>query len=947
MKKILFILLVFTSINLIAQKKPLDHSVYDFWQSLGERAISKNGLFILFSVNEQEGDNVLKVQQLSGNSIEIPRAYAAQFTGDSKYVIAKIKPTFQETREAKIKKKATDDMPKDSLVILNLTDWSIVKVADIKSFKLPQDSNNWLAYLLGKTQASANNNSGKPASGTPSVAGGRRPGSAGNTSSTSSGTDEGLTLILQNFVSNKVDSIKNVSEYIFNKKGNQILLKIAANKKDSTKESVQILDLGKHQFKTIHNNYTDAKGFAWDEEGNQLSFVVTTDSAKAIQKYFELYYYKVGNEKAEKLADKNTVGVNKNWTISENGNISFSKSGKRLFFGTSIVLPPKDTSLPEVDRVQVDVWHYNDDDLQPAQLKNLIADVNRSYLATWSWDKKEVVQLANEKMRNVSITLEGDGNYFYTSTDFGKRVARQWQGFALTDVYAVNPTSGKSELIIKDFKGNIMPSYEGKYLLLADERKQQLFSFNAENKKIIRIASDISSSLFDEENDVPDDPNPYGIAKWHKADQFVYLYDRYDIWKVDPAGKEKSINITNGRKDSRQFRLVNVNTDEKVIDENSNLVLRIFDERNKYSGVAKLLMNSKSISTTLFSEPRNVGFSIQKAENADVLMYSKESYVESPNVFTIGNDITSNIKQTKWSNTNPQQQQYNWGTAELFKWKAYTGKMTEGILYKPENFDPNKKYPMISYFYERNNQTLYNYQAPSPTPSRLNISFFVSRGYIVFVPDIWYKKGYPGQAAYDYILSGTRAVVKLGFVDSTKLGLQGQSWGGYQTAQLITMTPLYAAAWAGAPVGNMFSAYGGIRWESGLNRQFQYEKTQSRIGATIWDRPDLFTLNSPIFHLKKNKTPMVIMHNDADGAVPWYQGIELFTDMRRLGQKVWLLNYNGEAHNLVERKNRKDIQIREQQFFDWLLKGEKPAKWLSDGVPAVMKGRDWGLGTDK
>jgi dipeptidyl aminopeptidase/acylaminoacyl peptidase len=222
----------------------------------------------------------------------------------------------------------------------------------------------------------------------------------------------------------------------------------------------------------------------------------------------------------------------------------------------------------------------------------------------------------------------------------------------------------------------------------------------------------------------------------------------------------------------------------------------------------------------------------------------------------------------------------------------------------------------------------------------------VSRGYVVFVPDIWYKTGYPGQSAYDYIVSGTRAVVKQGFVDSTKIGLQGQSWGGYQIAYLITQTPLYAAAWAGAPVANMFSAYGGIRWESGVNRQFQYEKTQSRIGATIWERPDLYTANSPLFHLKKVKTPLVIMANDADGAVPWYQGIEMFTAMRRLNKPVWMLNYNGEAHNLVERRNRKDIQIREQQFFDWMLKGEKPAKWLVEGVPAVMKGRDWGLSTE-
>ena len=250
---------------------------------------------------------------------------------------------------------------------------------------------------------------------------------------------------------------------------------------------------------------------------------------------------------------------------------------------------------------------------------------------------------------------------------------------------------------------------------------------------------------------------------------------------------------------------------------------------------------------------------------------------------------------------------------------------------------------MIVYFYERNNNTLYNYNAPSPTPSVLNIPFFVSRGYIVFVPDIWYKTGYPGQSAYDYIVSGTRAVVKLGYVDSTKMGLQGQSWGGYQIVYLITKTNLYAAAWAGAPVANMTSAYGGIRWGSGMNRQFQYEKSQSRIGGTLWEKPNLYIQNSALFSLPKVTTPLVIMANDADDAVPWYQGIEMFTGMRRLGKKVWMLNYNNEAHNLLERRNRKDISVREQQFFDYLLKGEKPATWISEGVPAVLKGRTWGL----
>jgi len=250
---------------------------------------------------------------------------------------------------------------------------------------------------------------------------------------------------------------------------------------------------------------------------------------------------------------------------------------------------------------------------------------------------------------------------------------------------------------------------------------------------------------------------------------------------------------------------------------------------------------------------------------------------------------------------------------------------------------------VLLYFYETHTNTLHSYIPPAPTGSRLNISFYVSRGYVVLSPDIHYTIGYPAKSCYDYVVSAANQLAKEPWIDGGRIGIQGQSWGGIQVAQLVTMTNLFRAAWAGAPVANMTSAYGGIRWESGLNRQFQYEISQSRIGATLWQRQDLYIKNSPLFSVPKITTPLVIMANDADGAVPWYQGIELFTAMRRLGKKVWMLNYNGEAHNLRERKNQKDISIRQQQYFDWLLKGERPARWLTEGVPAINKGRDLGL----
>ncbi len=974
MKKLLFVSLCILSIQVFAQKKPLDHTVYDGWQSIADRSVSNDGKYVVYAVNPQEGDGTLYVQSANGDyKKEIARGYGAVITEDSRFLICRIKSAFKDTRDAKIKKKKADDMPKDSLAIVELGKDNTLKIPRLKSFKVPDESGMWLAYLLDKSlpetakrteldSATRINNMISMADSLVHVADSirnkandikekgmsvlRRPGRDPLPTAPKTPEDpfeEGTELVLKNLATGETKSFPLVSEFYFNKKGTVLVMETTKKTNDNkVKPMVVRMDLAKNTSATIFKGFNDAKGYRMDEEGKQLAFVAERDSSsKSLQKFYKLYYYKEGADSAVLVADRNTKGVPANWTVSENANISFSKSGKRLFAGTVNILPVKDTTLPDFERVSVDVWHYNDDYIQPVQLKNLDAELRRNFAASVDPVSKQVVQLGNEKFRNLIQTKEGDGDVFYASSDFGKRIASQWQGFTFNDLYTVNPETGATELITKDFKGNITnASYSGKYLLFYDEKKPGYFVYNSTTKKINAVAKDITFSLSDEENDVPDEPNAYGVARWMEDDKYVLIYDRYDIWKVDPTGVEKSVCLTTGRKDKVEMRYVNTNPDERFIKADQKLLLKIYDEKDKTAGLALLDLAKNNTTQILFKEPISMGFAIQKAKNADVLVYTKETYVKSTDVYIhpIGGSAT------QLSHTNPQQANYNWGTAELFKWKAYTGKETEGILYKPEDFDPKKKYPMIVYFYERNNNTLYNYQAPAPTPSRLNIPFFVSRGYIVLVPDIWYKTGHPGQGAYDHILSGTRAVVKLGFVDSTKIGLQGQSWGGYQIVYLITKTNLYAAAWAGAPVANMTSAYGGVRWGSGLVRQFQYEKTQSRIGATLWEKPNLYLENSALFSLPKVKTPLVIMANDADDAVPWYQGIEMYAGMRRLGKKVWMLTYNGEAHNLVERKNRKDIQIREQQFFDYMLKGEKPSKWITDGVPAVLKGRDLGLG---
>lgn len=952
-----FFLFVFRTTTM-AQKKPLDHSVYDSWQSISESQISKDGNYIAYIVNPQQGDGNLYIQRPNGDTIiKLERGYEGAFLPNNEIYVCKIKPTYVQTRQAKIDKKKDDELPKDSLAIIRLTTGEIRKIPNIKSFKVSEKYASVVAWLTDshiKSNAKLDSvdrlrSLEKEADSLAKAADSIRMRiiqAKANGLKTLNQKEkifekktikpEGKHLHIINFFTGDSLVLSHVMDYSIAKEGSSVAAIIGASEKDSL-QKVQYIRDGK--IITVFEKAKVIKNITLDDNGDQLAFLADIDSSKnALRNFYSLYLYRNEDKGlATMVANRNSNGLLLQGQISEHSKLYFSKSGNRLFFGTSIVLPLADTSLPDFERVKVDIWNYKEDDLHSVQLYNLDRDLKKSFPALYDIKTKSLHQLISNTNERFYKTESGDDDYFYIGSDSGRRVARQWLGYTPQDIYSWDITNETKHLVVGDWKGSVYPSYSGNNLLLYNSKKRNYSLYSAKTQSL-KLVSGIKDSIFDIDNDVPDDPDNYGVTGWTKDEKSVYIYGKYSIWKVDIANGNASL-VVSGGKEKVSYQYVSLNKDIPYLSIDTLLAFNKYYEKTKNNQYVLFSLNQPNTQKILNPLSNHKIAALDKALDSNVWLFTKQNFNSSPNIYSISDDRTIQL-----SDINKQQSNYNWGTAELYKWKSYTGKETEGILYKPENFDSTKKYPLIAYFYERNDETLYNYLAPAPTPSRLNIPFFVSRGYIVFVPDIWYKTGHPGQAAYDYIVSGVRSLVKKGFVDSTKMGIQGQSWGGYQTAYLITKVPgMFAAAWAGAPVVNMFSAYGGIRWESGMNRQFQYEKTQSRIGATIWDKPELYVENSPLFNLPKVKTPVVIMANDADGAVPWYQGIEMFTDLRRLGKPVWLLNYNGEAHNLMQRKNRKDIQIREQQFFDWLLKGDKPPIWIRAGVPAIMKDKTMGL----
>jgi dipeptidyl aminopeptidase/acylaminoacyl peptidase len=936
MQKTIALVFLFLANVAIAQKKPLDHSIYDTWESISSKRISNNGEWIAFSVIQQEGDGKLYINNTAiGKQVMVPRAENIRFTADSKFAAFLIKPFFKDVRQARIKKVKPAEMPADSIAFLNLTGGSIQKIARVKSYKVPENGGAYLAYQLEV-----------PDTAKRSVVPATSPVVKDDLAYESRAADlakEGSDLIFRNLATGTQRIFKYVSDYSFSKDGKQLVISCTGSEKDKTAPTgVLLLNTEKGIVKTLVRAKGTYKNFVFDEERERLAFLGENGPEKTEIKDFNIYYSSPTLDTAQVLVENDMPGMPKQFVLSGDAELKFSKNGDRLFFGIAPQRKPKDTTLVEFEHAQLDIWGYKDDYLQPMQLKNAEKESKRSYLAAieiYNSDPK-ITPLADPKLPETSLVNEGDANWILASTDLGNRIARQWSGRSVRDYYVVDVKTGARKKVLEGIGSYASASPSGNYIIYFDEKTADWYTYQVATGRKNPLNQGLQVKFAEEDNDVPDDASAYGIAGWTEDDKTVLIYDRYDIWAFSPDGKSGPKNVTNnfGRENSITLRYQQLDAEERFIRRNETAWLSGFNNLTKENGFFQTKLGDvKSPELAVMG-----GFKyseLVKATDAPRFVYDKANFTNSPNVFT-SEDLKSEVKL---SAMNPQQQQYNWGTAELVKWTTPKGLQSEGILYKPENFDPSKKYPMIVYFYEKLSQGLYAYQPPAPTPSRLNISYFVSNGYLVFAPDISYETGYPGKSAVEFVNSGVESLKKNSWVDANKIGLQGQSWGGYQVSYLITQTNMYAAAWAGAPVVNMTSAYGGIRWETGVSRQFQYEKTQSRIGATLWEKPALYIENSPLFYLPKVSTPVVIMSNDADGAVPYYQGIEMFTALKRLGKPAWLLVYNNEAHNLVQRSNRKDVSIRQQQFFDHYLKGAKAPVWMVGGVPAVEKSTTWGF----
>ena len=908
-------------------KKVLGLADIGRWNRIANTGLSADGQWMTYVYQPNDGDGTLYVRQLDGaKSYTIPIGSAPVFSDDSRFVGYFVSPpsagagrggrgggggrgqTAPGTTPAPVQRR---------FELLDLSNGEKYGVPDGLSFKFSKGS-RFVAVRTNKANATAKHN--------------------------------GADLVLRDLTAGISQNIGNVNLYDFDDAGR--LLAYTVDAADRVGNGVYVIDLATSQSKVLSSATMDYDQLTWGNKNTSLAALRGDKKKENLQRDNAILVWQDVSAAKPRVAEYDPAKdatFPKAYVVSELSPLRWARDGSRVYVGIKEQEPDKSVPAPNGEpQANVDVWHWKDAEVQSVQVVRLAQERRTTLPAVFNVASNKLVRIADEVMRNVAPTP--DPKWAIGRVDTTYRAEVQW-GASKADLYRVGTDNADRTLIERGLSRTMGSSPDGKYYLYLKDKK--VVAYNVDVGKSTVLAGGDKISFVDETDDHPYERPIYGVAGWAKDGKSVILNHRFDLYSV-PLDGGKPVNLTGGMGDAQQirFRLVRLDRpggggrggrgggggfgaanaeDDEGVDLSKPLLLSAYGEWTKKSGYYTLAPGAKP--TPMIFEDAEVGQAI-KAEKSDRVVFTKQTFTMSPDWWSSTTAFTSPKKVT---NANPFIDEYAWGSRVLVDFKNSKGQHLQGTLTLPANYQPGKKYPMLVYFYELLSNTHHSFAMPQ-YDDRPHFAEYASDGYLVFEPDIVYEIGKPGSSALDCVTAGTKKVIEMGYADPKHIGIQGHSWGGYETSYILTQTDMFAAVVTGAPPTNLVSFYGETYPGTGTLQQGIIEVGQVRMGTNPWDNHQLFEDQSALYHVRDIKTPFMILHGTADNAVDWHQGLELYGAAKRWGKQVILLSYPGEPHHLARKENQKDFQQRMKQFFDHYLKGTPAPKWMTDGVPQTKKG---------
>jgi dipeptidyl aminopeptidase/acylaminoacyl peptidase len=906
----------------ITKKKVLGLADIGRWNRIANSALSADGDWMTYVIQPNEGDGSLHVKQTSGTkSYNVPVGSAPVFSDDSRFVGYFVSPpTLAGGRGARggggggrgVGVAAQFPVVQRRFEVLDLSSGEKYAVPDANTFKFSKGS-RFVAVKTNKANAAAKQN----------------------------GTD----VVLRELATGITQNIGNVGLYDFDDAGRMLAYTVDAA--DRVGNGVYIVDLASSQSRVLSSASADYDQLTWGDKGSSLAALRGDKKKENVQRDNTLLVWQdvaAAKPRVVEYDPSKDASFPKGQVVSELTPLRWTRDGSRVYVGLKDQEPDRTASTEP--QANVDVWHWKDPEVQSVQMIRLQQERHATLPAVFNLASNKLVRISDAVMRNVTPTA--DPRWAVGRIDTTYRTEVQWGG-TKSDYFRVNTETAERSPIDRGLSRTMGSSPDGKWFLYLKDKK--IFAYNMETGRNTNIGAGDKLSFVDVTDDHPYEKPTYGVAGWSKDGKSVIVNHRFDLYSL-PLDGGKPVNLTGGVGDAQStvFRLVHLDRagaggrggrggafggaakdEDEDVDTSKPLLLSAYGEWTKKSGYYTLAPGGKP--TPLIYDDAQIG-QAQKAEKSDRVLFTKQTFTQSPDLWLSNTSFTSPNKVT---DANPFIDEYAWGSKVLVDFKNSKGQRLQGTLTLPAGYQPGKKYPMLVYFYELLSNTHHSFAMPA-FDDRPHFAEYASDGYLVFEPDIVYEIGKPGSSALDCVTSGVKKVIEMGYADPKHIGMQGHSWGGYQSSYILTQTNMFAAVVTGAPPTNLVSFYDETYPGTGTLQQGIVEVGQVRMGTNPWDSHALFEDQSAIYHVRDIKTPFMILHGTADNAVDWHQGLELYGAARRWGKEVILLSYPGEPHHLARKENQKDFQERMKQFFDHYLKGTPAPKWMTDGVPQTRKG---------
>jgi len=933
------------------------------WKTVWAAVLSPDGQWFGYRIVPNEGNSSIVIKTISeSKEYRYPdeeqgnkkRSYTRfTFSDDSKWAVIVVSPDWKEKKKLKKDKKPVHN----DVLVLNLDSGTAKEFKSIQDYSFPKESSTWMALKKYPPESKGKDDDNKD-------------------------SPKGTDVLLWELGTENRLTMSKVSEYAFNKNGNWFAWIVSSEDKESN--SVQIRNMTTGVVLPVDHGEFVYRKLTWNEEGDGLAFLKGKED-----KDYEKPFYSVIGLKAfdQESPTKYVYDPNENgsfpeeMTVSSNRDPVWTDNLKAISFGiheTELTKEAKKKKEKEEDKkedgaeedkdddsgedkqVEVEedvkeedededkesdvdkkddkkdkdedkdkpdvvIWHWKDKRLQSRQQKEEQRDEKFNYLCIYHVDEKKFVRLANDEVKDVSLTDKQ--KWAIGIADEPYELMANLDGKLFKDIYIIDLKTGSRQLAVEKCRWSYDASFEGSALLYYKDGHFHVYDMNSNQS--INITKDLDTSFIDETHgqnveDPPISPRTYG---WVKGGESILLYDNWDVWQVFTDGSG-GVNLTkNGKEDEIRYRnRFKLDPDEKGIDLSKRLYLRMYGEWTKKGGIALIDPNTEGAEVLHWDDA--MFSNLIKAEDEDVYAFTRETHKDPPHYHLADAHLKASTQLTE---NLCQMDDVLWCDGSiLIDYESDKGDKLQASLFLPANYEKGKTYPAIVLIYERMSDRHHGHLDPGLRIG--NKSVYTSNGYAVLMPDLEYQLNDPGMSAVWCLVPALKAAINTGVVDRHNIGLCGHSWGGYQTSFVITQTNLFRAAIAGAPLTNMISMYSSVYWRVGYANQPIFESGQGRFKSGYWNYLDAYQRNSPVYFAHNVNTPLLLLHNDQDGAVDWNQGIEYYNTLRRLEKPVVMLQYKGEKHGVTKIENRKDYFLRTKEFWDHHLKGEEAPDWWQKGV---------------